>query len=527
MQFSESRRINGPHLLLPEGGAAIEVDADPDEDLSPFLEAVVRLAPGLGAPVVRRRGRSASVAYACPPDQRLLTAEILDAAARGDATVPPVPGEPDPALVAAIAATTTRWFLDDDGLTIGTGRGAHTWARGAWPSPDEVRRCGAFDVPLVLVTGTNGKTTTARLLARIAAASGRVAALTSSDGATIGDAWIVRGDCTGSATARSVLRDARVELAILEVARGGLMRRGLVCGHADAAAITNISGDHLGEWGLTTVEDLAAAKAVCVRATRPGAIVVRPVADAALDAVWPEAAEGRITHTFGDGGTACVVDGWLVLPTGPLTRIEDIPISLGGRAAFNVQNALAASLLANALGIGAEAIRAGLEGFQPDANDSLGRSNIARIAVPGGEADVLVDFAHNPVALRAIAALARRWGAPRTLLVTGIAGDRDDAFVHDFAAEVAEMRPDAVWLKELPRYRRGRPPGQIRALLRADLQAAGMRSDAIADAEEELGAVQQALAAARPGDLVILLVHEDVQVVYEYLTRHGPGSRTP
>lgn len=522
MQFAESRRLNGPHLLLPGGGAAIELTLDhDDEDISPYLAAVARLAPHLDAPVVRRRGRQVSVAWACPPDQRLWTAEVLDAAARGDDAAPTVDGEPDPALAAAIAAATTRWFLDDDGLTVGTGPGARSWPRGAWPTPDEVRGCGAFDVPLVYVTGTNGKTTTARLIAKMAAADGRTVGLTSSDGALVGDDWVVHGDCTGSMTARRLLRDPRVQVAVLEVARGGMMRRGLVCDGADAAVVTNISADHLGEWAIDTVEDLAAAKCVCVRATRPGAVVVRPVADAALDSAWAAAADGRVTRAFGPGGAARVEDGAFVLDTadGPvrLLAVADAPITLGGRAAFNVANALAAALVAQAIGVAPAAITEGLRRFRPDEHDSAGRSNHVRIDVPGGHADVIVDFAHNPDALRALAELARGWGAGRVLLVTGIAGDRNDAFIDDFAREIAALRPDRVWLKELPKYRRGRPPGQIRAMLRAALQTAGWRSDAIEDAEEELDAVAGALAAARPGDLALLLVHEDVTAVYRSL----------
>ncbi|HEV7669321.1 MAG TPA: Mur ligase family protein [Thermoanaerobaculia bacterium] len=380
------------------------------------------------------------------------------------------------------------------------------------------------DVPHAVVTGTNGKTTTVRLLASIGRAAGFVVGLSSTDGVEVGGARIATGDYSGPEGAKKALRDTRVELGVLELARGGLLRRGVPLSRATAAAVTNVAADHLGEYGVFDVPSLAEAKLSVAHTLLPGGRLVLSADDPEL------ASRGRaVCDRFGlalawfslspttqpladhisAGYTAAFLEGdALILAHGKerteVIRVTDLPLAYGGAARHNLSNALTAIALADALGISLIAMREGLAAVGTSPADNPGRANL--IPLTNGAA-VLLDYAHNPHGLEALRPLVLSLPAKRRILLFGQAGDRDDDALRDLAAAAARFKPDLVILKEMPALLRGRQPGEVPAILDAELRRLGVPE--IRQVETELAGVELALEVAGAGDLLILLVHTD------------------
>jgi cyanophycin synthetase len=389
------------------------------------------------------------------------------------------------------------------------------------PKPAAVDWSCVHDVPVVLVTGTNGKTTTVRLLAAVATAAGRFTGFSCTDTVTLGGVDVDRGDWSGPAGARYVLRDPRVEFAVLETARGGILRRGLAATRAVAAIVTNIAEDHFGEWGITDVRALAETKLVVGRAVLPGGRLVLNADDATLVAMahvspapklWisRHADDPVVRAHVAAGGDGCwVEEGVIVLHRGGerarVMRVEEIPLTMGGAARHNVHNALGVVALASVAGLPLDAIRRGLAGFRNSPHDNPGRLNVWEL----GGATVLVDFAHNPHGMDAMAELAAALPARRRLLVIGQAGDRDDASIRAFARSAWALRPDRIVLKEMPVYLRGRAPGEATGLLEDEFRRLGARAEMMVHAPSEFDAVRMALEWATAGDLLFLPTHAE------------------
>ena len=554
----DSRRLPGPSLLWDRSGAVAEVTC-PDALAERFVEAwraeARRMLDGVGwtgeQVVARRFPHGASVALSSPIDGLLSATEINEwavasAAARvlGD-HVPPygvaakrirrmIRREARPALVAiqgAAAEHGVTCLHDPDEVSVGAGRGAVTWPMTAIPTPESVDWSDIHDVPIVLVTGTNGKTTTVRLLAAVARAAGRLVGFSSTDTITIGDEVVDRGDWAGPAGARRVLRDRRVEFAVLETARGGILRRGLAATRAVAAIVTNVGEDHFGEWGITDVRSLAETKLVVGRAVLPGGRLVLNADDPVLvemarvttaPLLWisSDAASPVVQQHLATGGDAAWVEhGTLVLQVGgtrcDVMAIADIPVTLAGAARHNVQNALGVAALASVAGLPVEAIRAGLGGFGNTPHDNPGRLNVYRF----GGVTALVDFVHNPHGMDAMAQLAGSLPARRRLVVLGQAGDRDDEAIRAFARSAWAMRPDRIVLKEMELFRRGREVGEASGLMEAELRRLGAAPERITHAPSEYDAVRAALAWAEDGDLLLLATHAERERVLQLMHR--------
>jgi UDP-N-acetylmuramyl tripeptide synthase len=507
----------------------------------------------------------ASLAFAAPPDVLYAATEINEwawdaavAALSGGGVEPladaarrlgeAVAAERNPALIHLLQAARDHGaasLWDDDLVSIGLGTGSRTWPVAGLPTPDVVPWAEIHDVPVVLVTGSNGKTTTTRMLAAVAMAAGHVAGWSCTDGIRVGADAVESGDWAGPGGARRVLRDRRVDFAALETARGGILRRGLPVARASAAVVTNVAEDHLGEYGVHDLESLAAAKLVVGRAVgASGRLVLNAEDDALVTAsagatvpvLWfaRDAEHPVVAGHLAAGGDAAVVEqgvltlrrGWSAIPVAPL---EQVPATFGGRLGHNVQNALAAAGAAWAAGIPPAAIAAGLRGFRGGAEDNPGRANVFRL---GGEVIAVVDFAHNPHGVAAIGDVARLFpGAPRTLLL-GQAGDRDDRAIRDLARSAWGLRPSRVILKDMLNYLRGRAAGELPGMMRRELAALGCPPEAILDGGEDLEATRLALELAEPGDLLLLLVHEHQAEVLELLSRleregWGPAEPLP
>lgn len=561
----DSRRLTGPNLVTDRPGAVLEVEL-PDsaaDELVRFWTEAARLAlDAVGwtgeSLHVRRYPGGASLAMTAPIDALYAATEVnewawaaatarfhcesVDHAEAHARLAALVSEERKPALLAlqaAAAARGLRFLWDDDAVSIGTGAGAMTWAMDALPAPEAVDWTARRNIPVAIITGSNGKTTVTRLVSGMIAAAGRVAGFTSTDGVQVGADLVEEGDFSGPGGARKLLRDRRVEMAVLETARGGLLRRGLAIDEADVALVTNIAEDHLGESAVYSLADLAEAKLVVARAlgaTRPlvvnaddGALVDAggrrpgPTAWFSLDPDNPTLAEARRRG----GSTATVRDGEIVLGHGARERrvcpLARIPITIGGAARHNVANALAAALVGTLLGLDDAAISAGLAALTNSPSGNLGRLN----AFEFGGLRLFVDFAHNPHGLTALLEMAQALPAARRLVVIGQAGDRDDHAIRELARTAWLGRPDRVLVKEMPAYLRGRPAGEVTGMLLAELRSLGAREDQLDLAVGELQAARQALAWARDGDLVLLTVHADRDTVLRYLQRLGSAQWTP
>jgi len=422
-------------------------------------------------------------------------------------------------LVAAARARGLPALIDDDLVTLGAGARLLSFAAGdPLPAPADVPWSTLGAVPVALITGTNGKTTTTRLVARIARHAGLRAGTASSGGVVVGDELVEAGDWSGPDAARLVLRHPATELAVLETARGGILRRGLATDTCDAALITNISVDHLGTYGIDDLATMARVKAVVTRGAR--AVVLNaddPVLAALPDALALTAPITWFSVTGGNTGTGApaaswwIEDGWIVHAGARLVEVTAIPITFGGRAAYNLENALAAAALAATLGLPTAAIVAGLRSFTSSATDNPGRGNLFDRA----GVHVLVDFGHNPAAVRGVLALAHALTSPadgRVFVVLGLPGDRPDDEIAEVAHAVAAAAPHQVHVRELADYLRGRAPGDVPALLASALTSAGFPVTHLHHAASELAAVEASLADAQPGDLVLVLAHVDADL---------------
>jgi cyanophycin synthetase len=563
MPLLDSRRLTGPGLLLDRPGAVVDVAIDAghqDEIIDAWRRNVTRMLEAVGwngeALRVRSFSGGASLALSAPPDALYAATELNEwawASAEAEAngvTLPPlepeaarlreaIRAESNPPLLAlrSMARRQGVTFLSgEDQVSVGTGTGVMVWPARQLPSPDAVNWSRVHDVPLVLVTGSNGKTTIVRLLAAMLTQGGRIPGTTSTDGVRVGHRLLAEGDYSGPSGARMVLRDRNVETAVLETARGGILRRGLPVEQADVAIISNIADDHLGEFGVQSLADLAETKLVTVRAVRPNGRVVLnaddPILARARDQVsapvtWfslhPERAEVR-DHLAAGGRAALLEEDALVLATGAaraiVATLSEVTIALGGSATHNVANTLAAVAAAQALYLPLEVIRTTLQWFGRNVDDNPGRANLIEL----GGVRLLIDFAHNPHGMAALAAMASSFPSQRRLVLLGQAGDRNDNAIRDLADAAMAFRADYVVVKELERYLRGRGAGEVPGLLMDELRRLGLPPEAVNFPGSEVAAVRHALEWARPGDLLVLPIHQDRAEVLALIERlRGAG----
>jgi cyanophycin synthetase len=558
MKLLDSRRLTGPNLLLDRAGAVIDVALAPAEAepaIAAWREEVQRLLGAVGwggeKTAVRRFPGGASLAISAPLDCLYAATEVNEWAWTAAETVLMDIGEPPetaeaaerlrgeiarerrPALLALREAARARgvsFFCGEEMVTVGLGAGSLSWPVRELPDPAAVDWSAIHDVPALLVTGTNGKTTTVRLLAAMLEAAGKVVGVTSTDHIAVGNETLERGDFSGPGGARMLLRDRRVEVAVLETARGGLLRRGLALERASAAGVTNIASDHLWDYGIHDLPSMAATKLVVARAVgQEGRVVlnaedpelVRAARGVAAPVVWfaLDPRHPPVPEHLAAGGGACLLEGdELVLREDgerrPVIAVGEVPVTFGGTARYNVANALAAIGLAAAAGVPVAAMAEGLRRFRSDPEDNPGRGNL----IERDGVRVLVDYAHNPHGLAAVLNVAAALPAVRRLLLLGQAGDRDDEAVRDLARAAWPFRPDRIVIKELPEMLRGRQPGEVPAILEDELLRLGAPPESLSRAESELEGVRQALAWAQPGDLLVLLVHTQREEVLEALT---------
>jgi UDP-N-acetylmuramyl tripeptide synthase len=576
--LASSRRLIGANLFFPSTGAVLEVvGVAVDEALVAGWRARVsrardRLGWDVQGVVARRHSQGASFALAAPCDQLLTATEVnewalcatllandpqhwggledtliaatLEDAAEPQEVIPPVleeraaldrlqrlaAAESRPALLEILVAADARrlpHILADTELTLGAGAGGQDFALAKLPEPAAVPWDELRDIPTALVTGSNGKTTTVRLLAACARAQGWRCAYNCTDGVFLDADMLESGDYSGPAGAWRVLREHRAQAAIVEAARGGILRRGVAVSQAQVAIVTNISPDHFGEYGIDDLPGLADVKLTVAAVVAPAGLLVLNADDELLVAKSRGLAArfGRIP-TLGwfafdadapmlrehraHGGSTCGVRAgrlWVhhVGVDHDLGNIAAMPLSVGGSASYNIANLAGAGLAALALRMSAEAVAAEFARFGAAPADNPGR--MMRFEVNGVR--VLVDYAHNPAGLRGLLNVAEhlRAGAGRLGMLLGHAGNRQDAEIEEVARVAAEFHPALIVVKENEGHLRGRESGEIPRLIVAELMRAGLPAAVLPVRMSELEAARCALEWARPGDVLAMPVH--------------------
>lgn len=398
-------------------------------------------------------------------------------------------------------------------------------------------------IPVASVTGTNGKTTTTRLIAHIALTAGLRTGWSSTDGVVVQGEVLEPGDYSGPAGAQAVLDTPGVQCAVLETARGGLLLRGMGVVANDVSVVTNVSADHLGMQGIDTVDQLAEVKAIITRITSPTGWCVlngddpRVLAMAAGTPARPWVfsldADSPALRTALDGGGRgiTVLDGQIVVlrhdgDPDRLIDVLDVPMTLCGLSSHNVANALAGAAAALGLGIARELVVEGLRTFFPDVRLNPGRLNVWSLPVGEGVATVVIDLAHNEAGLEALMDVSQGLRAPGSLVRLGLgtAGDRTDELLRSLG-QIAGRRADQVAVVHKEKYLRGRTADDLQGHLMAGLAESGM-ADVPVLADELVG-LKTLCRNASGGDVVAMMCHQDRELLDTWLVSRGATQDGP
>jgi cyanophycin synthetase len=392
------------------------------------------------------------------------------------------------------------------------------------------------DIQIISVTGTNGKTTTVRLIAHIMKGSGHNVGMTTTDGIYLRDRLIAEGDMSGPYSAKIVLRDPLVDCAVFETARGGILREGLGYIVADVGVVLNVQPDHLGLKGINSLEDLAKVKAVVAETVRreDGTTVLNAddpycvqMAEhctesiiffslRATNPVVQAHVERENVAVVYDQGYITILDHELIIP---VAKVLEMPFTMEGRAVFNIQNAMAATAAAYASNVKVDDIRQGLTSFFPSPNQMPGRMNI----IPIRGVDIMIDYAHNPTAYRNFLDLVSRLGDRRRIVVLDAVGDRRDEDILEIGQMVADKFHQVILYEDTDL--RGRQPGEIVRLLEKGLLAKQFPRENIKTILDEKDAIDFAIEQAKRGELLCIMtgrVRWTINYLYQLKEKFEP-----
>ena len=556
MEMVDSRRITGPSLLADTAGAILDVSVPNErqsEVVAAWERAVRRVLSAVGwgdeTTAVRRFDGGLSLFMSAPVDALYAATEVNEDVwtsvlstlngeknSSADAEVERlqelISEETNSGLLSlrtAAAVHHVRFLQDDDCVSIGTGKGSTVFPVHDIPDPREIDWDSVYDIPTVLITGTNGKSTSVRLLEAVIECSGFVSGAASTDGVRVAGQTVEKGDYSGPEGAKAVLRNHDVEVAALEVARGGLLRRGVPIKGANAAVITNVAEDHLGEYGIYSLAELVQAKFVIRKALADDGTLVLNADDSGIveyskgisQAVcWFTLDESNpvVRQHIDAGGVACFLEGGQIVyavasGTERIMNIEDIPITMKGAARYNIANCLNAISLAKMLNLSNSAIRDALSRFGGSFRENPGRGNFIHI----DGVTVLMDFAHNPHGMKAIIEMIRQVPARRRLILVGQAGDRSNGDIRALVEATAVLEFDRVIAAEIPKYLRGRESGEVPGLIRSAFEELGIGRDDVELSPDYLSGVRSALEWSQSGDLLLLLVLDQKEEVFEFI----------
>ncbi len=559
LKLDDSRRLTGPNIFGPDAGAVMDVlitGYDHQQVVARWQTELKSLLQPLGWSNLRTFSRNhqagASLGFTAPIDVLYAATEVNEAAwQRVLNHFTPAPQQPldkeinrlkrviaaeaNPLLVAIQQAAIqhdVRFLSDDDFVSIGYGASCQIYPVNELPALDDIDWSSVKSIPLALVTGTNGKSTTVRLASHVIKAAGIKCGITSTDYIRIGEQILDTGDYSGPGGARTLLRHPETEVAILEVARGGMLRRGLGVNQAHCAAITNVAADHLGDYGMDTVSDMVAAKFVVRQALNSKQDLILNADDAGVvefaqglnnEVVWFSwfFVNPVIQKHLEQGGKAVYVkQGMICYNNGTETAVvavNEIPITMQGAAKHNIHNALVVVAMMFSMQIPLAAIKTGLMSFDSSPENNPGRGNLFQVK----DFQVLVDFAHNEHGLAAMADTLKNMPAKRRLLMVGQAGDRDNQLVRGLVKSALLAEPDCLVICELQHYLRGRQVGEIPALIAQYALEMGMQSEQIIHAESSLAGAKKALDWAQSGDVLLLLSLTDRQQVIDLIKNYN------
>jgi cyanophycin synthetase len=394
-------------------------------------------------------------------------------------------------------------------------------------------------VPVVAVTGTNGKTTTSRMVARMGRCAGLVVGWSSTDGVYIDGELVEPGDYSGPSGAGRVLDDPRVRLAVTETARGGILLRGLGVVYNDVSVVTNVSADHLGQQGIDTVDQLAEVKAVVTRVTRargwvvlngddPRTFAMRLGVTANVCVFSRDPESPALRKVLDEGGRGVtLIDGDITVlesrvEPDPLVPVVDVPMTLAGLSHVNVENALAAVGAGLGVGLSRAAVVDGLRSFRPGPEDNPGRMNVYEL----NGVTVVVDLAHNEAGVAALLEVLRGLGGPdaSVRLVMGSPGDRTDDIIRA-VGEMAARGADQVVIGHKEHYLRGRDADELAELLRDGAAAVGVHDVPVH--ATELAGLQALVDQAVPGDVIGVMCHAERGEIAAWLGGAGATADGP
>jgi cyanophycin synthetase len=543
----ELRLLDGPNLYFPRPAAKVTLDLTELLELPEVAARDLGVELGLGT----ARTGTAETVFRQRFAIRLVTQIVRRLARAGGTTRLAVRTRTGQAVRELVVAFPWRNAGRAEALAYGLARvldrvsaGPHAVAEMittegavlAATAPGSGPRLIRPSIPVVAITGTNGKTTTARMIGHIARRAGLSVGWSSTDGVYIDGELIEAGDFSGPGGAGRVLRHPGVELAVTETARGGILRRGIGVAHNDVSVVTNISPDHLGLDGIHTLDQLAEVKAVVTKITKPDGWCVLNADDPRTFAmrlgtkaqIWvftrdPDSPSGRSVLSEG-GRVTTLLDGWISVLKGggdplPVLHVVEVPMTLAGLSRVNVENALAVASASLALGFSVDQVADGLRSFDPSESNP-GRMNVWSVSVASGKISVVIDLAHNEAGLTALLEIMNGIRPPhgRLLLGLGTAGDRsDEVFVE--LGEIAALSADVIEIVHKAKYLRGRRVERINELIKEGATHAGMHIERAHDSE--LGGLVSLVDQARDGDVVAIMTHQDRELLDHWLLDHG------